>query len=121
MSSQKVNISRSEPPAFACGSVVLVTLSTPREKFWGVVLEVSPAGLSLRGMDLTCFDDFTSLAGAGEASALNAVFFPMHRVERMEADARSGEIPSLRERFEARSGHSLSDFMPDELRSLLRP
>jgi hypothetical protein len=36
----------------------------------------------------------------------------MHRVERMEADARSGDIPSLRERFEARSGRRLADFMP---------
>ena len=33
-----------------------------------------------------------------------AVFFPMHRIERMELDARSGQIPSLCERFRNKTG-----------------
>lgn len=94
-------------PAFHHGTLVLVTLNAPREKFWGVVLDVSPAGLALRGIDLNSLDDFARQVRAGDEVAPAAVFFPMHRVERMEIDLRSGEIPSLRERFEAKSGRDL--------------
>src|SRR5207244_870097 len=43
---------------FAENSIVLVTLNSPREKYWGSVIAVNPAGISLRGMDLNSFDDF---------------------------------------------------------------
>jgi hypothetical protein len=94
--------------AFAPGAAVLVTLSSPREKFWGVLLEVSAAGLSLRGLDLNSFEDFVHLVRAGEPASPAAVFFPMHRVERMEADEHSGDIPSLKERFQEKTGRPLA-------------
>ena len=50
-----------EAARFAAGVVVLVTLNSPREKFWGTILEISPAGLSVRGLDLNSFDDFVGL------------------------------------------------------------
>ena len=93
---------------FASGATVLVTLNSPREKFWGVLLEVSPAGISLRGLDLNSFEDFVHLVRAGEPASPAAVFFPMHRVERMEADEHSGDIPSLRERFQEKTGRPLA-------------
>ena len=49
-----------------------------------------------------------SNAGAGDPVAPAAVFFPMHRVERMELDLRSGDIPSLGERFEGKVGRTAS-------------
>jgi hypothetical protein len=94
--------------AFAPGAVVLVTLSSPREKFWGVLLEISGAGLSLRGLDLNSFEDFVHLVRAGEPATPAAVFFPMHRVERMEADEHCGDIPSLKERFQEKTGRPLA-------------
>ena len=39
-------------------SVVIVSLHSPKEKFWGQVVEVSTAGVTLRGVDLSSFDDF---------------------------------------------------------------
>jgi hypothetical protein len=98
-----------EPAAatFARGVLVLVTLNDPREKFWGAILDVSPSGVSLRGIDLNSFDDFAGLVRAGEPVTASAVFFPMHRLERMEADTRNGDIPSLRERFELKAGREL--------------
>src|SRR5436305_14314970 len=33
---------------FASGTIVLVSLNSPREKFWGMILELAPAGASLR-------------------------------------------------------------------------
>jgi hypothetical protein len=84
--------------------MVLVSLTGPREKFWGMILELTPAGLGMRGIDLNSFEDFARLVRAGEPAAASDVFFPMHRVERIELDVRSGGIPSLGERFAAKSG-----------------
>jgi hypothetical protein len=98
---------------FTKGAIVLVTLNTPREKFWGAVLDISASGIAMRGIDLNSFDDFARLINAGENATPASVFFPMHRVERIELDARNGDIPSLSERFENRTGRdfaSLSGF-----------
>jgi hypothetical protein len=95
---------------FAPGSIVLVTLNTPREKFWGLLLSLDPAGVSLCGIDLHSFDDFAQLVKSGEAATAGMVFFPMHRIERVEMDARNGEIPSLAEQFAAKSGKPAAEF-----------
>ena len=92
------------PSHFTSGAVVLVTLNAPREKFWGAILEITPAGLSVRGIDLNSFDDFIGLVREGEPVSPGAVFFPMHRVERIELDLRNGEFPSLSDRFLAKTG-----------------
>ena len=93
---------------FVPGAAVVLTLREPREKFWGVLLELSAAGISLRGLDLNSFDDFVHLVRSGEPACPAAVFFPMHRVERMEADEHSGDLPSLKERFHEKTGRSLA-------------
>lgn len=88
--------------------MVLVTLNAPREKFWGAIISVSAAGVSLRGIDLNSFEDFASMVKAGEPVTPHSVLFPLHRVERMEMDARNGDIPSMQERFESRAGKAFA-------------
>jgi hypothetical protein len=100
---------RDDQGAFHSGTIVLVSLSNPREKFWGAVVEISPAGVSLRGMDLNSFDDFAAMLRADELASPALVFFPMHRVERIVLDSRDGEIPSLSERFYSKSGRSAAE------------
>jgi hypothetical protein len=95
------------------GQLVLVTLQNPREKFWGMLLALTPAGASLRGVDLQSFDDFIQMVKAAEASAANTVFFPMHRVQRMEVDARNGGLPSLANQFAAKTGRDVNEFFQD--------
>jgi hypothetical protein len=107
----EAGISRAEAARFASGVVVLVTLNSPREKFWGGILDISPAGLSVRGLDLNSFDDFIGLVRSGEPASLGAVFFPMHRVERVEIDSRNGDIPSLQERFHAKTAHEFTELV----------
>lgn len=102
---------RAEAARFAPDVVVLVTLSSPREKFWGAILDISPAGLSVRGLDLNSFDDFIRLVRSGEPVSLGAVFFPMHRVERVEIDARNGDIPSLQERFHSKAEREFAELV----------
>lgn len=89
---------------FARGTVVLVTLREPREKFWGAVLEITTAGVGVSGINLAAFDDFTSLLRDGEPASPGVVFFPMQRVERIELDVANGDIPSLRQRFLSKCG-----------------
>jgi hypothetical protein len=98
---------------------VIVSLNNPREKFWGAILELSPAGLSVRGIDLNSFENLVSLLRAGDPASPGEVFFPMHRVERVEADQRNGSLPSLSERFLSATGQSVRTwFAADQLRSV---
>ena len=110
----------SDIPPFAEGSVVMVTLNNPREKYFGAILAVTPAGVALRGMDLNSLEDFMRLVREGEEVYPNAVFFPMHRIERLEMDARNADIPSLQERFETKTGKSFRDFFPATAASGIR-
>ena len=76
-----------------------------------MILALESAGVSLRGIELNCFEDFARQVRAGDAVLPNAVFFPMHRVERIEFDARNGEIPSLQDRFLQKSGREFKDLV----------
>ncbi len=91
------------------GSVVLLTLNTPREKVVGVLLRLAPAGVELRCVALESLDDLARQIRAGEPAIASTVFFPMHRVERMELDESAGELPSLAQSFAANAGRSLQE------------
>jgi len=101
---------------FQPGAPVLMTLSSPREKFWGAIISVSHAGVSLRGIGLDSFEDFVRQVRDGDSVTASAVFFPMHRIERMELDERNGEVPSMLERFKMKCGHDAAEFLTGESR-----
>jgi hypothetical protein len=96
---------------FRAGALVLITLNAPREKFWGAVLEITPAGVSVRGVDLNSFDEVTGMVRADEPVMPATVFFPLNRLERMELDVTDGTIPSLADRFHSKSGRSAAHFL----------
>jgi hypothetical protein len=100
-----------EDALFSRGRIVLVSLNAPREKFWGALLDLTPAGVSLRGIDLNSMEDFARQVKLGDPVSPGTVFFPMHRVERIELDARNGDIPSLCERFFAKTNRQFSEFV----------
>jgi len=100
---------RSQAPSrahdlFVPGALVIVTLGNPREKFWGMMLALAPEGLSLSGVELASFEDLTAMVKEGEPFTPSLVFFPMHRVERVELDLPDGSLPSLAQRFVAKTG-----------------
>ena len=102
---------------FRAGALVIATLSNPREKFWGAILNLSPVGLSLRGVDLSSFDDFITQIRDGEPFNSGVMFFPMHRLERLELDLPEGNILSLAQRFAQKTGQDpapilVSEFLP---------
>ena len=109
---------RAEP--FASGAVVILTLAAPREKFWGALLAINPAGIVVVGIDLNSFDDFLRMLKAGDPASATTLFFPMHRVERMEIDAPSGGLPSLSERFQLSTGERIEAMLGLLPRSVTR-
>ena len=111
---------------FRPGALVIATSTNPREKFWGAILHLSPDGLSLRGVDVSSFDDLTSQIHNGDPFTSGVMFFPMHRVERLELDLPEGNLPSLAQRFAQKTGQDpapilVSEFLPppteDEMRN----
>ena len=66
------------------GAIVILVLHSPREKCWGVLDEISAAGVFLRGLDLNAFDDWVQAIAHDEPFiGLSDLFFPMWRVERI--------------------------------------
>lgn len=99
---------------FRPGALVIATLANPREKFWGAILHLSSVGLTLRGVDLSSFDDFVTQIRDGEPFSSGVVFFPMHRLERLELDLPEGNILSLAQRFAQKTGQDPAPILVSE-------
>ena len=94
------------------GSPVVIVLHSPREKCWGVLDEISQAGVFLRGLDLNAFDVWVSAVAHGEPFVgFGDLFFPMWRVERISRDEAAGGVPSLCEQVERRTGHTIEELL----------
>jgi hypothetical protein len=94
------------------GSSTIVILHTPREKYWGLLDEISAAGVFLRGLDLNAFDDWLRAVVHDEPFVgFSDLFFPMWRVERISKDESSGGVPSLYEQVKRRTGHTLEELL----------
>jgi hypothetical protein len=107
MSAEKNRISGIQP-----GEAVVVVLHTPKERCWGVLDEISPVGVFLRGLDLNAFDDWVGAVIHKESFiGLTDVFFPMWRVERILRDETSGGIASLSEQVERRTGRTVKELL----------
>lgn len=94
-------------------SIVIVHLVNPTEKFWGVLQDLDPSGLMLRGLSVTSFDDwmFQVARKEDQALGLSTMFVPLFRVERIFLDEQIGEVESYRQRFQAQVGESVERFI----------
>jgi len=88
---------------FRPGTIAIATLGNPREKFWGAILALTVEGLSLCGIELASFEDLIAMVKEGEPFSPSVVFFPTHRLERIELDLPDGNIPSLSQRFASKT------------------
>jgi hypothetical protein len=94
------------------GTPVVVTLHTPREKIWGLLDEISLAGVFLRGLDLNSFEDWVrSIAHDEPVIGIEDLFLPMWRVERIAKDEAAGGIPSLFEQAKQRTAGKAIDLL----------
>lgn len=93
------------------GENIIIVLHNPREKFWGVLRDLGPAGVYARGIDLGAFDEFIRAIKNGESFyGISETFFPMWRIEKVSRDESSGEIKSMAEQFSQRTGLDIADF-----------
>jgi len=91
------------------GSVVLAYLRDPGEKLWGVLRRLDAAGVVMEAIDLASFDDWVAQVEREEESVVgpSVMFFPMARLEKLLLDRSSGNLPSMADRFEQRTGRSV--------------
>ncbi len=101
--------------SFQPGDLVVVVLQSPRERIWGRLLGLEAAGISLRGVDLTPWEEILTLVRTGQADqvALGTRFLPMHRVETMYLDEASSGALSLAKTFQDRTGEDAAGFLSD--------
>ena len=93
------------------GESVILVLHTPREKLLGILDEINSAGVSLRAVDLSYFDDWCAAISNGEQFLpMSDYFIPMWRVERVTRDIGSETTPSMSDLFEQRTGHPMAEF-----------
>jgi len=98
---------------FEPSSLVIVNLVTPKEKFFGVLKALSPAGVTIRAINLESFDDWVRQIARDDEPNLDLVtmFVPLFRVERIFLDEPSGDIKSYSERFEDIVGSDVREYL----------
>jgi hypothetical protein len=93
---------------FAPGTPVLLYLHTPRERVFGVLVSLEPAGVAVRGIELAAFEDWLRQEARGETGlGLATVFYPMGRIERVERDETVGHLEGFAQRFRRETGRSV--------------
>jgi hypothetical protein len=92
-------------------SIVVVSLHSPKEKIWGQLLEINSAGVTVRGIDLDTFGEWIRQLGSEQAFGLATAFYPLYRIEKVELDEPIGEIPSLGEAFQQKTGQIFQNYL----------
>ena len=98
---------------FDASSMVIANLVNPKEKFFGVLVALSPAGITLRAINLDSFDDWLRQIAKGDEPNLDLItmFVPLFRVERIFLDEPSGAIKSFAQRFEEVVGMTVHQYL----------
>jgi hypothetical protein len=95
------------------GSIVIIHLTNPTEKLWGILYDLGVAGVTVRAINLGSFDDWMSQAArrVDQTLGLSTMFVPLFRVERIFLDEPVGAVESYRERFGKRVGVSVEAYL----------
>ena len=97
-----------KPRGFEPGTPVLLYLHSPREKVFGVLVSLQPAGVAVRGIELAAFEDWLRQEARGEKGlGLVTLFYPMNRIERVEKDETVGGLEGIADRFRRETGRSV--------------
>src|ERR671928_1864317 len=98
---------------FEKNALVIINLVNPKEKFFGVLLALSAAGITVRAINLDSFDDWVREVARGEEPNLDLItmFVPLFRVERVFLDEPSGAIKSFAQRFEEVVGMTVQQYL----------
>jgi hypothetical protein len=88
------------------GSLVIVNITNPREKAWGVLLRLDAIGAVIRGLDLNSVEDWLTQQRIGADQLITASTFliPTHRIIRIDLEEQGGVIESFADRYAAACG-----------------
>lgn len=98
---------------FEPNALLILNLVNPKEKFFGVLHSLSPAGVTMRAVNLDSFDDWIHQIARGEESEIEMItmFAPLFRVERIFLDEPAGAIRSYAQRFRDVTGRSIEEYL----------
>lgn len=98
---------------FERDALVILNLVNPKEKFFGVLVALSPAGVTIRAINLDSFDDWIHQIARDEDVdiGLLTMFVPLFRVERIFLDEPTGAIRSYSERFWDAVGKPIHEYL----------
>jgi hypothetical protein len=98
---------------FELNALVIANLIAPKEKFYGVLRALSPAGVTMRAMNLDSFDDWIHQIARAEEAEIEMVtmFVPLSRVERIFLDEPAGMVKSYTQRFAQVVGREILDYL----------
>ena len=97
-----------KPPGLDPGTPILLYLHSPREKVFGILMSLQPAGIAVRGIDLATYEDWLRQEARGEKGlGLVTLFYPMNRVLRVERDETVSGLEGIADRFQRETGRSV--------------
>lgn len=96
---------------------VVLYLHSPRERWWGLLRAMAPAGVTLRGLSLESFEPWARSVARGEDAGIapTTVFFPMHRIERIDEDESTLSVASYADRFREWTGEDVRMHLVPEI------
>jgi hypothetical protein len=95
------------------GTPVILFLRDPKDKVWGLLVSLGPAGVTVRGMDLRTFEEWMRQEARRDEDFIgpSTMFFPMHRLDRVERDESVGMVISFADRFHREVGRTVNEAM----------
>jgi hypothetical protein len=96
------------------GSIVVVNLQNPKEKFVGKLIAITTAGVTLKGVEVNSFNDWMSEFTEAHPSHTifpTTVFLPMHRVLSCYLDEDMGEVLSFGSQFKTRTRREIQEVL----------
>jgi hypothetical protein len=96
---------------------VVVYLHSPRERWWGLLRGITPAGATLRGLSLDSFEPWARSIARGEDAGIapTTVFFPINRIERIDEDESTLSVASHADRFKQWTGEDVKLHLVPEI------
>ena len=98
---------------FQPNALVIANLISPKEKFFGVLRALSPAGVTMQAVNLDSFDDWIHQIARAEEAEIEMVtmFVPLFRVERIFLDEPAGSVKSYSQRFAQVVGREVHEYL----------
>lgn len=91
------------------GSLVVMHCANPREKHWGLLIQMDELGVVVRGLDLESVEDWLAqeLRGGDPLIAPSTFFVPSHRLVRLDLDESGPVVTGYGDRFRRESGRDV--------------